>query len=207
MDQLNERNTISIEVRLQFLAKEALYLVIDDSDTSTKRLVNISQNFVLWIKNVSRDFDRGRESRAHDCLDGLRVRRGQGQTIAVSVDAGWINGVWINLLQCNIIVEILFRLVISLFFHVVFDSQVSQLLIFKELVNLILNTLNWCFNVVGHLLKENGILSKGEVCEELKLLHRGKQVEVLLEGLSELITKDSQSRDVDKKITDVSMIE
>jgi len=109
----------------------------------------------------------------------------------VSVDAGWINGVWINLLQSNIIVEILSRLIESLCSHVVFDSQLSQQLIFKEFINLILNTLNWCSNVFGHLLKENGILSKGEVCEELKLLHRGKQVEILLEGLSELITKDS----------------
>lgn len=126
----------------------------------------------------------------------------------MSVDAGWVDRVWINLLKSNIVLKILFGVVESLTLHVVFDSHVSQFLLMEEqLVNLVLDSIDRRTHILSHALEENGVVSKGQVSEVLELLGGSKQVEVVLEGLSELLVEDWQSRDVDKKVTDVIVIE
>lgn len=50
-------------------------------------------------------------------------------------------------------------------------------------------------------------MQKRKVGEVLKLLASGKQIEVVLEGLRELFAEDWESRKVDKKGANVSVIE
>lgn len=50
-------------------------------------------------------------------------------------------------------------------------------------------------------------MQKRKVGEVLKLLASGKQIKVVLEGLSELFAEDWESRKVDKKVANVSVIE
>ena len=114
---------------------------------------------------------------------------------------------WINLLKRNIILKILFGIVESLALHVVFDSHVCQFFLSKKLVNLVLNSIDWLLHILSHLLEENGVVSKGQVGEVLKLLGGSKQVKVVLEGLSELLVEDWLSREVDKKVANGIVIE
>lgn len=71
MDQLNQRNFVGIKVVLQDLTKETFYLIVDNSNASSKRQVDLSQNFILWIENISGDLNCGRDVGAHDSLDSL----------------------------------------------------------------------------------------------------------------------------------------
>lgn len=107
MNQLDEFDAIDIEVVLQDLAVFSLDLVTNDSDTSSKWLVHLSEDFVGWVKDTSGDLDRCGESGAHDCLDVLRVWCGDGVSITVSVDACWVDGVRIDLFESDIIVKVL----------------------------------------------------------------------------------------------------
>lgn len=125
MDQLDERNIVGVEVVLQFFAKELLNLVIDDSNTSSKWFVHFGKDFVRCVQDTSGDLDRGSDVGAHHSLNGLGVRGGHRDSIAVTVDAGWVDRVGIDLLKSKIIGKVLLGIVKCLRLHVVFDSEVS----------------------------------------------------------------------------------
>ena len=81
------------------------------------------------------------------------------------------------------------------------------MLLIEKFVNLILDSFDWLVHVLCHVLEENGVMQKRKVGEVLKLLASGKQIKVVLEGLSELFAEDWESRKVDKKVANVSVIE
>ena len=59
----------------------------------------------------------------------------------------------------------------------------------------------------SQVLEENGVVSEGQVGEVLELLAGSKQIEVVLEGFGELLVENWESRKVDKKVTNVIVIE
>lgn len=140
MDQLGEWNLMGYKVVLKFLAVVFLNLVIDESDTSSEWLVNISKNSILVLENTSGDLDCRGDVSSADRLNGLGIFGGQADTIACSVNAGWVDSVRVNLLKSNIISEVLLCIVPFLRWHVVFDSGISKFLLFEQLINLLLHS-------------------------------------------------------------------
>lgn len=187
MDQLGKWDLIVIEVFLQFFTEECLNLVIDESNASSERLVNFIENFVLWLKDASGDLDRCRDLSAHDSLNGLRVFGGQGQTIANSVDAGWVHSVWVDLHKSFVIGEVPLGIVKGLELHVVFDSDVSKCFFFEQLVNLFLHSFDGFFQVdVCQVFHQNSVVSKRKIGEILKLLDNSEQHKVVAESIGKI---------------------
>jgi len=139
MDQHDEWDLVSREIFVKLFTEELLNFIINDSNTSTKWLVYLSQDLVGWVQDSSGDLDGGSNVCAHDSFDGLRVWGSHGASIAMSVDRGWVHGVRIDLLKSNIIVKICLGFSELSFLHVIFESEVSKIFLFEKLINLFLN--------------------------------------------------------------------
>lgn len=125
----------------------------------------------------------------------------------MSVDTGRVDRVWIYLLKGKIVLAKLFGIFPSLILHVIFDTNVCQFFLSKKLVDLLLHSLDWRLHQLGQVSEENGVFQKVEVGEVLELFASGEELKVVLECFGELLVEDRQSREVDKEITNVSIIE
>lgn len=126
VDKHDERDVIGLEVLVKLITEEFLDLVVNDGDTSTEWLVDLSQDLVGWVQDSSGDLDGGGDVGAHDSLDGLGIWGGHGASIAMSIDGGWVDGVRIDLLKSNIVVKIFLSILDLLLGIVVLKSYVTQ---------------------------------------------------------------------------------
>jgi len=193
MDQHDEWDVVCGEIFVEGITEMLLDLIVNDSDTSTKWLVNLSQDWVGWIQDTSGDLDGSGDVGAHDGLDGLRIWRGHGASITVSVDTGWVDGVRIDGFEGNIVVKIFLRNRNFLLGHVVLESYVTQFGSGLEKLLTLFLSVKRNIEIVTQVSKQEGVVSKGKVGEVLELLSSGKQVKVLLEGFSKLFVEDRES--------------
>jgi hypothetical protein len=125
----------------------------------------------------------------------------------MSVDTGRVDRVWIYLLKSEIVLAKLFGIFPSLILHVIFDTNVCQFFLSKKLVDLLLHSFDWRLHQLGQVSEENGVFQKVEVGEVLELFASGEELKIMLKCFGEFLVEDRQSREVDKEITNVSIIE
>ena len=106
MDQHDKRDIVGREIFVEGITEELLNFVVNNSDTSTEWLVDLSQDWVGWLQDTSGDLDGSGDAGAHDSFDGLGIWRSHGDSIAVSVDTGWVNGVRIDTLKIFVVLKI-----------------------------------------------------------------------------------------------------
>jgi hypothetical protein len=58
------------------------------------------------LKDIVGDFDGGSQRGRHDCFNGLRVLGGQGQAVAVALDAGRLDRVRVDRLEVDIVLNL-----------------------------------------------------------------------------------------------------
>jgi hypothetical protein len=137
MDQLNELDLVSSEIVGNFFTVVLFNFIINDSNTSTKWLVYLSQDLVGWVQDSSGDLDGSGNVGAHDSFDSLRVWGSNGASVAMSVDGGWVNRVRIDLDKSLIVVKIClgFGKLVG-FLHIIFESDVTKIFLVEKFVNL-----------------------------------------------------------------------
>lgn len=86
MDQHDKWDLVGREISVELFTEEFFNFIIDDSNTSSEWLVDLSQDLVGWVQDSSGDLDGGGDVCAHDSFDGLRVWGSHGASIAMSVD-------------------------------------------------------------------------------------------------------------------------
>ena len=193
MDQHDEWDVVGREIFVEGITEELLDLVVNNSNTSTKWLVDLSQDWVGWLQDTSGDLDGGGDVGAHDSFDGLRIWRGHGASIAVSIDTGWVDRVRIDGFKSDIIIKIFLRDGNFLLGHVVLESYVTQFSFGLEKFLTLFFGVKRKIEVVTQVSEQEGVVSEGKVGEVLKLLGSSKHVKVLLEGFSKLFVEDRES--------------
>jgi len=126
--QLDALDAEVLELSIQFVTLVFDDLVAYDGHAPAERLLHVGEDRVGRLEDVVGDFDGGGECGGHNCFDGLRVLGGQGQPVAVPLDAGRHDGVRVDALQVDVVLYLL-RLVgqlAVLLLHLVFEAFVRQ---------------------------------------------------------------------------------
>ena len=124
--QLDALDAEVFELSRQFLAVVFDDLVAYDGHDPAEGFLHVSEDRVVRLEDIVGDFDGGCECGGHNCFDGLRVLGGQGQPVAVPLDAGRHDGVRVYALQVDVVLYLL-RLVGQLAvlrLHLVFEAFV-----------------------------------------------------------------------------------
>jgi hypothetical protein len=85
-----------LEVCVQLRALVFDHFVADDAHTAAQRQLHVGQQAVRGFDHVVGDFDGGGQSGGHHSLDCLRVKRRQRQTVALALDASWVDCVRVD---------------------------------------------------------------------------------------------------------------
>jgi len=126
--QLDALDAEVLELSIQFVALVFDDLVAYDGHDPAEGLLHVSEDRVVRLEDIVGDFDGGCECGGHNCFDGLRVLGGQGQPVAVPLDAGRHDGVRVDALQVDVVLY-LARLVgqlAVLLLHLVLEAFVRQ---------------------------------------------------------------------------------
>jgi len=95
-----------LEVRVELRTLVLDHLVAHDGHAAAQGLVQVRQQVVGRLKDIVGDFDGGSQRGRHDCFNGLRVLGGQGQAVAVALDAGRLDRVRVDRLEVDIVLNL-----------------------------------------------------------------------------------------------------
>ena len=209
VNKLDKLDVVGIEVLLKSGSIDLFDFVVDDGNTSSEWSVIVSEELVGWVQNTSGDFDGSSNGGAHDSLDGLGVSGSKGLTVTVSVDTGWVNGMWVNVLKLLVVLEIVLSLgdVILISLHVILQSNVGKSWLSAQFLDAFIEVSEWLVEVLGSLFDQDGVLSEWQVGEVLELLGDGQKIKVGAQSLGELFGENWESRKIYEAIFDVSLIE
>lgn len=96
-----------LELSVQFITLVNDNLVANDCYATSKRLIEVRKESVRGLEDVVSDFDRSCQSSGHNRLNCLRVLGGKGQSIAMTLDAGWHDGMRVDCLEVDVILYLL----------------------------------------------------------------------------------------------------
>lgn len=177
VDELDQLDAVSLEVLLEILAEVDNDLVVDQGDASAEGLVDVSEDVVLRVEDTIGDLDGSGQGGAHDGLDGLRVSSGEGQTVAVSVDGGGVDGVRVDGLEGLVVLNVLLgiREVLALSHDKLLKSNLAKFVsIFNQINQRAVEVLYVDLEFAEDLLDEEQVLAEWQVSVELELFSNGK---------------------------------
>ena len=226
MDQGHQADAMRVKVCLEFVPVVDNDLVIHHGHTPTQGLVDVGKDGVGGLQDTPGDLDGGGQGGGHHRLDGLAVRGGQGQTVAVSVDTGRVDSVRINGLQCITVIiiqsckSIISITILTLHHHTcivhgiavlldkVLHLQVGHMLVIRDEAEqgaLIPGDMD--IILLHQLLEQQQDLADGEVGEELELLGQCQKVQIMLKAESIVGLKDGKPGEMNQKIGDLGELE
>lgn len=206
VNKLDDLDVVGLEVLIESLSIDLLDFVIDDGNASSEWSIVVSKELVLWVQNSSGDFDGSSNGGAHDSLDAFGIWGSKSAAITVSVDAGWVDGMWVDLLKGIVVLEVLFGDWESLFvlLHKVLQSDVGQSSVCAQFLDTLGEVWKGLLEALSSLLDQKSVLSEWQVGEVLELLGDGQKIEVGAQSFGELFGEDWESRKIYEELLDVS---
>lgn len=195
VNKLDKLDVVGIEVLLESSSIDLLDLVINDGNASSEWSVIISKELVGWVQDTSSDFDGSSNGGAHDSLDASGISGSKSAAVTVSVNGGWVNGVWVDLLKSLVVREEFLGNweSILVLLHVVLQSYVGKSFISAQFLDTLAEVWKGLLEALSSLLEQKSILSEWQVGEVLELLGDGQEIEVGAQSFGELFGEDWES--------------
>ena len=124
----------------------------------------------------------------------------------MSVNGGWVNGVWVDLLKGIVVCEVLLGdwESILVLLHIVLQPDVRHCFVSAQFLDTLGEVWKGLLEALSSLLDQKGVLSEWQVGEVLELLGDGQKIEVGAQSGGELFGEDWESRKIYEQLLDVS---